>query len=99
MKWTPKKDTIGVPGAGFIMAKDFTVDHLKDLIKRAINRNIPVDVFLNYSLRPAVDGDVYVVDDDGIKEEAKVEQDIEKEEALKEAQSGKKKSKKDEDQA
>lgn len=89
MKWTPKKDTIGVPGEGFIAAKDFTLDHLKDMVKRALNRKIPVDVFLSYSLRPANSEDIYVVDDADIKDDAEVEQKIETEEAIKSSKSKK----------
>ncbi len=46
MNWKPKKDTVGVPGKGYIQAADFSEEDLQALIKRAKNRKIDVHTFL-----------------------------------------------------
>ena len=77
MQWTPKGDTIGVPGKGIIKASDFSKEDLKALIDRANNRKIPVDMFLGNFLKPSNDG----IDDSDLKEESELEVEIKREEA------------------
>jgi len=44
--WKPKNDLVGVPGKGFIRAKDFSQEDLDNLVARAKNRNKDVHSFL-----------------------------------------------------
>jgi len=79
-KWVPKKDTIGVPEEGFIASGSFRKEHLKKLIDRANNRNIPVDVFLSATLRQPIDGE-QGIDDSDLKEDSEMETELAKDTA------------------
>lgn len=46
MNWKPKNDTVGVPGKGFIKSSAYSQEDEDNLIMRAINRNVDVNVFM-----------------------------------------------------
>lgn len=46
MKWKPKNDLCGVPKRGFIKATDFNQEDENNLIERAKNRGIDVNLFM-----------------------------------------------------
>lgn len=90
MKWTPKNDTVGVPGEGLIAAKDFKKEHLRKLIDRANNRNLSVALFLSQSLRQATDEEEGI-DDKDLLEVSELESEVAKDEAKKKAKEDAKK--------
>ena len=46
MNWKPRNETCGVPGKGYILASDYSQEDENNLIARAKNRNINLNVFM-----------------------------------------------------